>query len=114
MMVLSLTCLSIAADIKSPTFNVVGDGELVSANKNMIVALLVGILVAAIYGIFTMVFSFLPLQMGTLQGTEAVYLILSLLMVVILACSVTALFANSRRDIRRSLLKRVRSARIFK
>lgn len=94
MMVLSLTCLSIAADIKSPTFNVVGDGELVSANKNMIVALLVGILVAAIYGIFTMVFSFLPLQMGTLQGTEAVYLILSLLMVVILACSVTALFAN--------------------
>ena len=94
MTVLSLTCLSIAADIKSPTFNVVGDGELVSANKNMIVALLVGILVAAIYGIFTMVFSFLPLQMGTLQGTEAVYLILSLLMVVILACSVTALFAN--------------------
>ena len=97
MLVLSLTCLAIWADVKSPTFNVVGDGELVSANKNVAVSLLVGILVAVAYGVFSMIFSFLPLQIGDkviIDGMNDIYLILSMISVVILAASVTTLFVN--------------------
>lgn len=97
MLVLSLTCLAIWADVKSPTFNVVGDGELVSANKNVAVSLLVGILVAVAYGVFSMIFSFLPLQIGDkviIDGMNDIYLILSMISVVILAASFTTLFVN--------------------
>ena len=55
MITLALTCLAIASDVKSPTFNVVGDGEMVSANKNMVLSLVVGIVVAALFGVFTMI-----------------------------------------------------------
>lgn len=64
--VLAQTCLSVWADIKSPTFNVSGDGELVAANKNVALALFIGILTAVIYGVFAMVFSFNGLAIGKL------------------------------------------------
>ena len=97
MIVLALTCLAIAADVKSPTFNVVGDGEMVSANKNMVLSLIVGILVAALFGVFTMVFSFMPLAIGTVTIVDSmgdIYAILSAISVLILAGSVAALFVN--------------------
>ena len=102
MITMALTCLAIAADVKSPTFNVVGDGEMVSANKNMVVSLLVGIVVAALFGVFTMVFSFLPLQVGDVVIVPAgemnnIYAILAGISVVILAGSIAALFANLER-----------------
>lgn len=102
MITMALTCLAIAADVKSPTFNVVGDGEMVSANKNMVVSLLVGIVVAALFGVFTMVFSFLPLQVGDavivpVGEMNNIYAILAGISVVILAGSIAALFANLER-----------------
>lgn len=102
MITMALTCLAIAADVKSPTFNVVGDGEMVSANKNMVLSLLVGIVVAALFGVFAMVFSFLPLQVGELVivplgEMNNIYAILGALSAVILAGSVAALFANLER-----------------
>ena len=99
MITLALTCLAILSDVKAPTFNVVGDGEMVSANKNMVLSLVVGILVAAAFGVFTMIFSFLPLQIGTvtivpLGETNNIYAILGSLSALILAGSVCALFVN--------------------
>ena len=99
MITLALTCLAILSDVKAPTFNVVGDGEMVSANKNMVLSLVVGILVAAVFGVFTMIFSFLPLQIGTvtivpLGETNNIYAILGSLSALILAGSVCALFVN--------------------
>lgn len=97
MIVLALTCLAIAADVKSPTFNVVGDGEMVSANKNMVLSLIVGIVVAALFGIFTMVFSFMPLAIGKVTIVDSmgdIYAILSAISVLLLAGSVAALFVN--------------------
>ena len=64
LVVMAETCLSIWADIKSPTFNVSGDGELVAANKNVALALFVGIFTAVLYGVFAMVFSFQGLTIG--------------------------------------------------
>lgn len=97
MLVLSLTCLSMIADIKSPTFNVSGDGELVAANKNVALALIVGIVAAIVYGLFTMLFSFFPFSIGNLViggNMNAIYLILSIVTLLLLAGSLAGLFVN--------------------
>lgn len=97
MLVISLTCLSMIADIKTPTFNVSGDGELVAANKNVALAMTVGIVVAIVYGLFTMVFSFIPFYVGSIQiggNMKAIYLILSLISILVLAGSICGLFIN--------------------
>lgn len=97
MTVLSLTCLAIWADVRSPIFNVVGDGELVSANKNLALSLLVGILVAVIYGAVAMILGFLPIEIGgfsVVDGLGDVYLILSMVSLVILGISLTMLYVN--------------------
>ena len=97
MTVLSLTCLAIWADVRSPIFNVVGDGELVSANKNLAVSLLVGIFVAVVYGVIAMILGFLPIEIGgfsVVDGLGDVYLILSMVSLVILGVSLTMLYVN--------------------
>ena len=97
LVVLAETCLSIWADIKSPTFNVSGDGELVAANKNVAVALFVGIFTAILYGVFAMVFSFQGLTLGKMtfdmQPAE-VYGILAGVSGAILIASACMLFVN--------------------
>lgn len=99
MLVISLTALSMQADIKSPTFNVSGDGELVAANKNVALAMTIGILVAVVYGLFTMLFSFLPLQLGdkvliAAGETNKIYLVLSVVSMILLGGSLAGLFVN--------------------
>lgn len=103
MVVISLTSLSMWADIKSPTFNVSGDGELVAANKNVALALIVGILISILYGVFAMVFTFIPLQIGDWQisgngNSDGVYGILAIISAILLAGSLSMLFVklNSR------------------
>lgn len=99
-LVISLTSLYMLLDIKSPTFNVAGDGELVSANKNVALAMIVGIAVAILYGVFAMIFSFIPVKVGSWQITSLngdmgnIYLILSLISLLLLGISLSALFVN--------------------
>ncbi len=93
MLVLSLSALAIWADVKSPTFNVAGDGELVAANKNVALSLFVGIATALLFGAFAMIFSFIPISIGsdilfennieifgTLAGVSALLMIVSFVM----------------------------------
>jgi ABC-2 type transport system permease protein len=97
LVVLAETCLSIWADIKSPTFNVSGDGEIVSANKNVAVALFVGIFTAILYGVFAMVFSFQGLTLGKVtfdMSPAEVYGILVGISAAILIASACLLFVN--------------------
>lgn len=100
MLVISLTSLYILLDIKSPTFNAVGDGELVSANKNVAFAMIIGMGVAILYGVFVMLFSFIPLKIGNWQvsdrdiGMGNIYLILALASLVLLGASLSALFVK--------------------
>ena len=91
--VLAQTCLSVWADIKSPTFNVGGDGELVAANKNVALALFTGIFTAIIYGVFAMVFSFNGLLPIDLQPAE-VYGVLIGVSAALLIASACLLFVN--------------------
>ena len=100
MVVISLTSLSMWADIKSPTFNVSGDGELVAANKNVAIALLVGIVVAVLYGMFAMLLSFIPVSIGSWQISSvngdmgSIYGVLAVVSAILLVSSVSALFVN--------------------
>lgn len=97
MLVIALTCLSMISDIKSPTFNVSGDGELVAANKNVALAMTVGIVVAIVYGLFTMIFSFIPFYVGKLQiggNMDAIYAVLAIVSFLLLVGSACGLFIN--------------------
>lgn len=99
-LVISLTSLYILLDIKSPTFNAVGDGELVSANKNVAFAMIIGMAVAILYGVFVMIFSFIPLTIGSWQVTTLtgnmgnIYLILIIVSLILLGASLSALFVR--------------------
>ena len=99
MVVMALTCLSMWADLKMPTFNVSGDGELVKANKNVALSMIVGMIVAIVYGLFAMVFSFLPLKIGAwtvvrLNHVEDVYSVLAIVSAILLAGSAALMFVN--------------------
>ncbi len=98
-LVISLTSLSMAVDIKWPTFNVSGDGELVSANKNVAIMLVVGFFFAIAFGAVVMVTNFIPLQVGdTLLSSQGnlgnIYLILTAVSLILLAGSLSALFVK--------------------
>ena len=97
MMTMALTCLSVWADIKSPTFNVSGDGEMVKANKNLAIALFVGIIVAVGYGVFAIVFNYIKLPVGDIyliDGINDVYIGLAIASILILAASACLLFVK--------------------
>ncbi len=98
-LVISLTSLSMAVDIKWPTFNVSGDGELVSANKNVAIMLVVGFFFAIAFGAVVMVTNFLPLKIGDWMVSSRgnlgnIYLMLTLVSLLLLAGSLSALFVN--------------------
>ncbi|HPD01777.1 MAG TPA: hypothetical protein PK245_00210 [Clostridia bacterium] len=102
LLVITLTCSSIKADVKTPTFNVSGDGELVEANKNVSMAIFFGCLIAIGYGIFAMVFSYLPLTIGYWRviqnGIYGVYPILIALSSIMAVASVGSLFYKLDRN----------------
>ena len=99
MVVMALTCLSMWADVKMPTFNVAGDGELVKANKNVALSMIVGMVISIAYGIFAMIFSFLTFKIGSwtlvrLGHKEDIYIILAIFSALLLAGSASLMFVN--------------------
>lgn len=98
-LVISLTSLSMAVDIKWPTFNVSGDGELVATNKNVALALVIGFFVAIAYGAVVMVANFFPLKIGgwlvsAQNNLGNIYLFLTLVSLLLLAGGLSALLVN--------------------
>lgn len=78
LIIIALSSLGIITDICSPTFSVNGEGELVEANKNMSITILVGVVLSVVFGLFAMVFTFLPI--GVLPaGIKSVYLVLGMI-----------------------------------
>lgn len=103
-LVVSLTCMSIRVDIKHPTFNVSGDGDLVSANKNVALTIAIGVIMAVLFGLFTMLLSIIPFQVNgqdySLGGCSK-YLILLGVSVIMLVCTTATLFPTLNRDYRK-------------
>ncbi len=103
-LVVSLTCMSIRVDIKHPTFNVSGDGDLVSANKNVALTIAIGVIVAVLFGLFTMLLSIIPFQANGQDyslGGYSKYLILLGVSVIMLVCTTATLFPTLNRDYRK-------------
>lgn len=103
-LVVSLTCMSIRVDIKHPTFNVSGDGDLVSANKNVALTIAIGVIVAVLFGLFTMLLSIIPFQVSGQDyslGGYSKYLILLGVSVIMLVCTTATLFPTLNRDYRK-------------
>lgn len=103
-LVVSLTCMSIRVDIKHPTFNVSGDGDLVSANKNVALTIAIGVIVAVLFGLFTMLLSIIPFQVNGQDyslGGYSMYLILLGVSVIMLVCTTATLFPTLNRDYRK-------------
>ena len=97
MITMALTCLSVWADVKSPTFNVAGDGEMVKANKNLAIALGVGIVVAVGFGVFAIIFNYIKWAVGNsylIDSINDVYIALTIASIVILGASASVLFVN--------------------
>lgn len=91
-----LTSICIRVDTKSPVFSVSGDGEVVEANKNMSLSIVMGLVLALIFGISSMIFSYIPVKIGNvtlLDGTiTTVYYYLLGITAIMAAFSVAALF----------------------
>ncbi|MEG2454163.1 MAG: hypothetical protein RSB20_04775 [Clostridia bacterium] len=92
LVVITLTSICIYVDTISPSFNVSGEGEIVSANKNVAIALVLAI----IYGFSTMILSYLPSMFGIAikNGLISIYWLLIIITAVTAAISVTTLFVN--------------------
>lgn len=102
LVVVGLTCLSIKADLKAPTFNVSGDGELVEANKNVSVSIFIGCVIAVCFGLFAMIFSYMPLQFGYWQviknGVEGTYQFLLVVSAIFAVVTVVNLFVGLNKN----------------
>ncbi|HHU43289.1 MAG: hypothetical protein QM214_01325 [Bacillota bacterium] len=93
--IITLTSWAIMADLRSPTFEVNNDGELVQANKNVSLSLIGGSAISVLFGLFTMIFSYIPLKIGDLtliDGINHVYLCLIGLSFIMAAVSCLLLF----------------------
>lgn len=106
MIILALTCIAIKADVKSPTFNVSGDNEVVQMNKNVAGAIFAGFVIAILFGIFAMVFNYLGLNIKgvTLIDTTkpiTIYMWLAGIALIILVSSIAGLFVNLDKNYKR-------------
>lgn len=88
--IISQTCVAIMSDMKSPTFDVNGDGELTQANKNVSNSMILGITIAVIYGLLAMIFTYLPIGMMKM-GVKGMYLILGGVSLVLAAVTLLVL-----------------------
>ncbi|MDD4316561.1 MAG: hypothetical protein PHC84_05325 [Clostridia bacterium] len=95
--IITLTSWAILADLKSPTFEVSNDGDLVQANKNVSNSLIGGSVISVLFGLFGMIFTYVPLKIGGItfiNGINHVYLYLLGISVIMAGSSVAALYAK--------------------
>ena len=89
--IVAQTAVAIYSDLRSPTFAVNGEGELTKANKNVSNSMILGIVVAVLYGLVCMILTYLPLG-GYTGGIRGLYLILSMVSLGIAGVTVLVLF----------------------
>ena len=87
--IVAQTCVAIMSDMKSPTFEVNGEGELTKANKNVSNSIILGVVIAVVYGLVSMIFTYLPILKTGIRG---VYLILNGLSLLIAGVCVLVMF----------------------
>lgn len=98
LVVIMQTSIALRADTVAPSFNVMGDGEIVSANKNLSLSIALGLFLACLYGISAMILSYIPVTIGNIEVLNGeitkVYFYLLGLTGLLAAISVAALFVG--------------------
>ncbi|MDR0696471.1 MAG: hypothetical protein LBF68_02865 [Christensenellaceae bacterium] len=95
LIIITLSAMAIKSDMKTPTFEVSKSGELVNANKNVSINMLTGVLIAVLFGLFTMIFSYLPLTIAGLpivSNNKQVYVLLLIIASIFASLSLFSLF----------------------
>lgn len=94
--IIALTCIAILSDMRSPTFDTNSDGDLVQANKNVTISMVLGIVISVLFGIFAMLFTYIP--MGTWRaGINGVYIILNAFSFIMAVISSSILFSTAEK-----------------
>lgn len=94
--IIALTAAAILSDMRSPTFDTNSDGDLVDANKNVTVSMVLGIMISVLFGVFAMLFTYIP--MGSWRaGIDGVYIILNAVSFLMAVISVLLLFINAEK-----------------
>lgn len=94
--IIALTAAAILSDMRSPTFDTNSDGDLVHANKNVTVSMVLGIMISVLFGVFAMLFTYIP--MGSWRaGIDGVYIILNAVSFLMAVISVLLLFINAEK-----------------
>lgn len=92
--IVAQTAVAIYSDLRSPTFSVNGEGELTKVNKNVSNSMILGIVIAVLYGLVCMILTYLPLG-GYNGGIRGLYLILSMVSLGIAGVTVLVLFLTA-------------------
>lgn len=87
--IVAQTCVAILSDMRSPSFEVNGEGELTKANKNVSNSIILGTVIAVVYGLASMLFTYLPILKSGIKG---MYLILGGLSLLIAGVCVLVTF----------------------
>lgn len=87
--IVAQTCVAIMSDMKSPTFEINGEGDLTKANKNVSNSIILGVVIAVVYGLLSMIFTYLPILK---MGIKGMYLILGGLSLIIAGTCVLVMF----------------------
>ncbi len=101
LVILGLTCTSIKLDVVSPKFNLVGDGEMVSANKNVALVVFIGVFVAIIFGILSTIFAIIPMKIGNwtvIQNSGQMYGFLAFWAALLFIIPASILFPTLSKD----------------
>ncbi|MFA5449383.1 MAG: hypothetical protein WC292_02985 [Clostridia bacterium] len=94
-LIVALSASAMISDIKSPSFDVSAAGDLVAANKNVSVNIFSGCVIAVVYGLAAMVFSYVPLVINgvtIIKNINTVYVILLIVSALMAAGLVLSLF----------------------
>lgn len=91
--IITQTCAAILSDLGAPTFEVNAEGELTRANKNVTSSMVLGVVVAVIYGLLAMIFAYF--RFGKMKsGIYGIYLVLNLVGMASAAVSLAVLFCT--------------------
>ncbi|MDR3185460.1 MAG: hypothetical protein LBU04_01420 [Christensenellaceae bacterium] len=94
-LIVALSCMAISNDIKTPTFEVGKNGELIDANKNVSTNIIFGCFIAVFFGVFTMITSYVPIKIGSatiINDAKGSYVALLILSFIIAVSSFLKLF----------------------
>ncbi|MDR0750970.1 MAG: hypothetical protein LBF12_00055 [Christensenellaceae bacterium] len=95
LLIITLSAMAIKNDLKSPTFEVSKNGDLINGNKNVSINLIIGVFLAVIFGLTTMIFSYIPLTISGvvfISSNRDAYVLLLILSTLFAGISLFSLF----------------------